>query len=148
MADNNRSNFANLPKERVQEIASMGGKTSHGTNSKEDTNDSNGKEDISDSKEAGRNSGGTFTKGSEAAKAAGQKGSAHSHDNDSNKENDTHDKKADDAKEVNTHCKRYKHCSNPRLTPIQSNGRREDGTFKPGSEPKMYILSITYPVNT
>ncbi|KAK3720577.1 hypothetical protein LTR37_003626 [Vermiconidia calcicola] len=108
MADNNPSNFANLPKERVQEIASMGGKTSHGSNGKEDTSDTNG------STEAGRNPDGTFTKGSEAAKAAGQKGGAHSHDNDSNKENDTHGKKADDAKE--------------------SNGRREDGTFKPGSE--------------
>ena len=29
MADTNPANFANLPKERVQEIASMGGKAAH-----------------------------------------------------------------------------------------------------------------------
>lgn len=66
-ASNNPGNFANRPTEEVKAIASMGGKASHGseTNTEENT------------APAGRNTDGTFTKGSEAAKEAGHLGGLH-----------------------------------------------------------------------
>ena len=72
MADTNPANFANLPKERVQEIASLGGKASH-----KNDGDKNGDDKIPASEDPGRNPDGTFIKGSESAKIAGHKVSNH-----------------------------------------------------------------------
>ncbi|KAK5172706.1 uncharacterized protein LTR77_002826 [Saxophila tyrrhenica] len=71
MADSNPSNFANLPKETVKEIASMGGKASHGMNG------TNGSDHAADKSHEGRNPDSTFTKGSDAASAAGHLGGLH-----------------------------------------------------------------------
>ena len=76
MADTNPANFANLPKEKVQEIASKGGKASHGTTG------STGDSHADELAKAGRNPDGTFIAGGAAAKEAGH----NSHDNDGKKE--------------------------------------------------------------
>jgi general stress protein YciG len=68
MADSNPANFANLPKERVKEIAAMGGKASHG----KDTNDSNDDAHAQNLAAEGRNPDGSFKPGSEAAKEGRQ----------------------------------------------------------------------------
>ncbi|TKA22384.1 hypothetical protein B0A50_08266 [Salinomyces thailandicus] len=67
----NPGNFANRPTEEVKEIAAMGGKASHGPQGEAERKDS--------AAEPARNPDGTFTKGSEAAKAAGHVGGMHSH---------------------------------------------------------------------
>ncbi|KAF2660608.1 hypothetical protein K491DRAFT_588663 [Lophiostoma macrostomum CBS 122681] len=73
MADNNPANFANLPKDKLSEIASKGGQASHGGGSHKEA-DTRG--DHPD-----RNPDGTFTQGSELAKELGSKGghAAHEH---------------------------------------------------------------------
>jgi general stress protein YciG len=68
MADSNPANFANLPKERVKEIAAMGGKASHG----KDTNDSSDDAHAQNLAAEGRNPDGSFKPGSEAAKEGRQ----------------------------------------------------------------------------
>lgn len=92
----NPGNFANRPTEEVKAIASMGGKASHGgDNSGGDSKSSSTGNDTSDVSypyedcpgrhsgflltcpqvsNEGRNPDGTFQKGSEAAKEAGEKG--------------------------------------------------------------------------
>jgi len=73
MTDNtNPGNFANRPKEEVQAIASKGGKASHGGGGSSST--SSGSTDDTSVTSEGRNPDGTFQKGSQAAKEAGQKG--------------------------------------------------------------------------
>ncbi|OAA40075.1 Stress-induced protein, KGG, repeat protein [Cordyceps fumosorosea ARSEF 2679] len=70
MADNNPGNFANRPKEEVQEIASKGGQASH--NSGFATMDDTKQREISS--KGGQASGGSFEPGSERAREAGRKG--------------------------------------------------------------------------
>ena len=89
MADTNPANFANLPKEKVQvsvhfkirpflyasalctllitlkEIASMGGKASHGTNG---TNGHKSENEDKDKENVGRREDGTFLPGAQAVK--------------------------------------------------------------------------------
>lgn len=130
MADTNPANFANLPKEKIQEIASMlslllankelanirqgmGGKASH----KNDGDHKKADSPVETSKDNGRDEDGKwvfvfpsippltldvgrFKPGSEAAKEAGHKGGLHAQG-----------KLAED-----------------------ESGRRADGTFKPGSD--------------
>ncbi|KAK5716478.1 hypothetical protein LTR15_009369 [Elasticomyces elasticus] len=102
----NPGNFANRPTEEVKAIASMGGKASHGGHTK--TED--------EAAPPGRNPDGTFTKGSEAAKAAGHVGGMHSHDHD-------HDGMAKEEK-----------VSELEVQDDDHTGRRADGTFTKGSE--------------
>lgn len=65
----NPGNFANRPKEEVQEIASKGGQSSAGGFA---SMDSDKQRDIAS--EGGQASGGSFEKGSEKAAEAGRKG--------------------------------------------------------------------------
>jgi hypothetical protein len=88
MADTNPANFANLPKEKVQEIANKGGKASHGSNS---SHGATGDSHADELAKAGRNPDGTFIAGGAAAKEAGH----HSHDNDGKKENEDNGRRAD-----------------------------------------------------
>ncbi|KAK3063339.1 hypothetical protein LTS18_001167 [Coniosporium uncinatum] len=76
MTDNtNPGNFANRPKEEVQNIASKGGQS--GTeNSGFASMDSDKQKEIASM--GGKASGGSFEKGSEAAKEAGRKGGSSS----------------------------------------------------------------------
>lgn len=83
----NPGNFANRDTEEVKAIASMGGKASHGSKETEVGTITQAVRALSlttaqredSAAPLGRNPDGTFTKGSEATKTAGQ----HSHDNDS-----------------------------------------------------------------
>lgn len=70
MASTNPSNFANLPKDELREIAAKGGHASHGAS-----------DNTSSGAQPDRNPDGTFTKGSELAKELGAKGGhvAHEH---------------------------------------------------------------------
>jgi general stress protein YciG len=70
MASSNPSNFANLPKDELKEIAAKGGHASHGS-----SNTSNEEPTA----QYGRNPDGTFTKGSDAAKYYGAQGGHASH---------------------------------------------------------------------
>ncbi|KJZ71405.1 Conidiation-specific protein 10 [Hirsutella minnesotensis 3608] len=71
MAGNdNPGNFANRPKEEVQNIASKGGQASH--NSGFANMDPDKQREIAS--KGGQASGGSFEPGSEKAKQAGQKG--------------------------------------------------------------------------
>ncbi|KAG7129531.1 Conidiation-specific protein 10 like [Verticillium longisporum] len=71
MADNNNpGNFANRPKEEVQEIASKGGQASHKGGFA--SMDADKQREIAS--EGGKASSGSFEKGSEKAKEAGRKG--------------------------------------------------------------------------
>ncbi|EEY19414.1 conidiation-specific protein [Verticillium alfalfae VaMs.102] len=78
MADNgNPGNFANRPKEEVQEIASKGGQASHqGSQTSHKggfaSMDADKQREIAS--EGGKASSGSFEKGSEKAKEAGRKG--------------------------------------------------------------------------
>ena len=148
MADTNPANFANLPKEKVQEIASKGGKASHGA-----TGDAHADELA----KAGRNPDGTFIAGGAAAKEAGH----HSHDNDEGKEAEDNGRRADG---TFTKGSLFTQCLLLHRTDVvtlrigseaakeaghigglqahgkedgddkKESGRREDGTFVPGSE--------------
>ncbi|KAF2103353.1 hypothetical protein NA57DRAFT_72329 [Rhizodiscina lignyota] len=70
MTDNtNPGNFANRPKEEVQEIASKGGQASQGGFASMDPDK---QREIAS--EGGKASSGSFEPGSEAAKEAGRKG--------------------------------------------------------------------------
>ena len=148
MADTNPANFANLPKEKVQEIASKGGKASHGA-----TGDSHADELA----KAGRNPDGTFIAGGAAAKEAGH----HSHDNDGKEESEDNGRRADGTftkGELFIQCLNLSHANVITLRigseaakeaghigglhahgkedadDKKEDGRREDGTFVPGSE--------------
>jgi general stress protein YciG len=90
MADSNPANFANLSKERVQEIAAMGGKASHGTNG-----NANGDTNAEELDKVGRNPDGTFKPNSEAASEAGKKGGHCSHENDGKEENEDNGRDAE-----------------------------------------------------
>jgi general stress protein YciG len=68
MSSTNPSNFANLPKDELREIAAKGGHASHGGHSTESTGG-----------HADRNPDGTFTKGSELAKELGAQGGHAAH---------------------------------------------------------------------
>ncbi|KAK3621190.1 hypothetical protein LTR22_025294 [Elasticomyces elasticus] len=110
----NPGNFANRPTEEVKAIASMGGKASHSGHTK--TEDEACAISLREDSAAppGRNPDGTFTKGSEAAKAAGHVGGMHSHDHD-------HDGMAKEDKvselEVQDDVSRFVfHCCVPELT--------------------------------
>ncbi|PSS18793.1 hypothetical protein M430DRAFT_140381 [Amorphotheca resinae ATCC 22711] len=71
MTDNpNPGNFANRPKEEVQDIASKGGHSSH--HSGFASMDPDKQRDIAS--KGGQASGGSFEPGSEKAKEAGRKG--------------------------------------------------------------------------
>ncbi|KIY03334.1 conidiation-specific protein 10 [Fonsecaea multimorphosa CBS 102226] len=75
MADNqNPGNFANRPKEEVQEIASKGGQASHSGGFA--SMDPDKQRDIAS--QGGQASGGSFEKGSEKAVEAGRKGGSSS----------------------------------------------------------------------
>lgn len=67
MSSTNPSNFANLPKDELREIAAKGGHASHGGHHE------------SSSDHADRNPDGTFTKGSDLAKELGAQGGHASH---------------------------------------------------------------------
>ncbi|KAJ9428026.1 conidiation-specific 10 [Fusarium oxysporum] len=67
----NPGNFANRPKEEVQEIASKGGKSSHSGGFASMDAD---KQVTRDRSEGGKASSGSFEPGSEKAKEAGRKG--------------------------------------------------------------------------
>jgi general stress protein YciG len=71
MSSTNPSNFANLPKDELREIAAKGGHASHGGHSTESTESTSGHAD--------RNPDGTFTKGSELAKELGAQGGHAAH---------------------------------------------------------------------
>ncbi|KEF52102.1 conidiation-specific protein 10 [Exophiala aquamarina CBS 119918] len=68
--NDNPGNFANLPKEEVQEIASKGGQASH--NSGFASMDPDKQRDIAS--KGGQASSGSFEPGSEKASEAGRKG--------------------------------------------------------------------------
>merc|ERR1711988_1203883 len=70
MADSNPGNFANRPKEEVQDIASKGGQASHAGGFA--SMDSDKQKDIAS--QGGKASSGSFEPGSEKAKEAGKKG--------------------------------------------------------------------------
>ncbi|KAG7126355.1 Conidiation-specific protein 10 like [Verticillium longisporum] len=73
MTDNrNPGNFANRPKEEVQEIASKGGQSSHEGGFASMDAEKQVKREIAS--EGGKASSGSFEKGSEKAKEAGRKG--------------------------------------------------------------------------
>ncbi|KAM9874684.1 conidiation-specific protein 10 [Verticillium dahliae] len=78
MTDNrNPGNFANRPKEEVQEIASKGGQSSHeggfaSMDAEKQVSSKDVKREIAS--EGGKASSGSFEKGSEKAKEAGRKG--------------------------------------------------------------------------
>ncbi|EGY16009.1 conidiation-specific protein [Verticillium dahliae VdLs.17] len=76
MADNNNpGNFANRPKEEVQEIASKGGQASHkGGFASMDADKQLTPRQREIASEGGKASSGSFEKGSEKAKEAGRKG--------------------------------------------------------------------------
>ncbi|KAK5329174.1 hypothetical protein LTR70_000671 [Exophiala xenobiotica] len=69
MADNNPGNFANRPKEEVQDAASKGGQSSAGGFASMDPDK---QKDIAS--QGGQASSGSFEPGSEKAKEAGRKG--------------------------------------------------------------------------
>ncbi|ORE09512.1 conidiation-specific protein con-10 [Rhizopus microsporus var. microsporus] len=73
--NNNPTNFANRPKEEVQEIASKGGHASHTGGFA--SMDPEKQHDIAS--KGGKASSGSFTQGSERAKEAGRKGGRRSH---------------------------------------------------------------------
>jgi len=110
MASSNPSNFANLPKDELREIAAKGGHASHG-------GDHSG--DSAGSDHAGRNADGTFVKGSSVASELGAQGGHASHGGG-----------------VSININFFK-CQS--LTDHQSNGadshagRNADGTFTKGS---------------
>lgn len=104
MASSNPANFANLPKDKLKEVAAKGGHASHGSHTEASNNSSHGSSSNDTSGgHADRNPDGTFTKGSHLAKELGAQGghAAHGHSAGG--------------------------------TPEQS-GRNPDGTFKKGSE--------------
>jgi general stress protein YciG len=76
MASSNPSNFANLPKDELREIAAKGGHASH--SGAAHTGDSTNND------HAGRNPDGTFTKGSSVASELGAQGGHASHGGGSN----------------------------------------------------------------
>ena len=78
MSSNNPSNFANLPKDELREIAAKGGHASHGPNT---SSSNSGGTDSAANDHPDRNPDGTFTKGSELAKELGAQGghAAHEH---------------------------------------------------------------------
>src|SRR5690242_20514795 len=79
MASTNPSNFANLPKDELKEIAAKGGHASHGAH-----------HEFKSSDHPDRNPDGTFTKGSELAKELGaQGGHAAHHDTTGGASNDS-----------------------------------------------------------
>ncbi|KAK6857760.1 hypothetical protein PG995_005459 [Apiospora arundinis] len=69
----NPGNFANRPKDEVQEIASKGGQSSH--NSGFASMDADKQRDIAS--QGGKASSGSFEPGSEKAQEAGRKGGSH-----------------------------------------------------------------------
>jgi general stress protein YciG len=87
MASSNPSNFANLPKDELREIAAKGGHASHGGGAHtEDVSHHLTAEDTlpltslqSSNAHADRNADGTFTKGSDLAKELGAQGGHASH---------------------------------------------------------------------
>jgi general stress protein YciG len=88
MASSNPSNFANLPKDELREIAAKGGHASHGgtvniqpsSMTKSTLTSHQTTTTATDSNDhAGRNPDGTFTKGSEVAKELGAQGGHASH---------------------------------------------------------------------
>ena len=83
MSDSNPANFANLPKERVKEIAAMGGHASHG---KEETNDTSNDAHAKKLASEGRNPNGSFKPGSKAASEAGHIGGLHAHGKEAEEE--------------------------------------------------------------
>ncbi|KAK3117627.1 hypothetical protein LTR53_000855 [Teratosphaeriaceae sp. CCFEE 6253] len=107
----NPGNFANRDHDEVVAIASMGGKASHGPH-KHDGDDTKGPEDSAD--HPGRNADGTFTKGSDAAKAAGHLGGQHSHGHHEGSG------KEEGVSEL--------------AVEVEDHGRNPDGTFKKGGE--------------
>ncbi|KAF5001623.1 hypothetical protein FGRMN_929 [Fusarium graminum] len=68
----NPGNFANRPKEEVREIASKGGKASHGHSGGFASMDPEKRREIAS--EGGKASSGSFEPGSERAREAGRKG--------------------------------------------------------------------------